>query len=375
VLKRFFMFNCAPALVVLALAAPVGHAAQAPPTASKPAATAKTVTKADKTATTAKPFVPKRLPWGDPDISGNFSSKDEANTPFERPDEFAGKRIEDVTPQELAVAIKERQRKALADAPYPGGGSRARGVAIAVPIHWFDSLDSVNHRPWFVTDPPDGKIPPITDAARKRAADAAEARRGRGTADSYTDRSLGDRCISRRGTPANLMMPGLYGNSFQILQTKDYVAIRYEMDPTRIIPIQGRGAARAHAGSLLRSYSGDSIAHWEGDTLVVDTINFLPNQLYRGSSAVNLHLIERFQRIAPELVNFTVTVEDPTTWTRPWSFSFPLTEDDGEVIFEYACHEGNYGLRNILSAGRSDDKKGIKSSNDVDAQADLESEQ
>jgi len=273
------------------------------------------------------------------------------------------------------VAIKERQRKALADAPYPGGGSRARGVAIAVPIHWFDSLDSVNHRPWFVIDPPDGKIPPITEAARKRLADAAEARRGRGTADSYTDRSLGDRCISRRGTPANLMMPGLYGNSFQILQTKDYVAIRYEMDPTRIIPIEGRGGARAHAGSLLRSYSGDSIAHWEGETLVVDTINFLPNQLYRGSSAVKLHLIERFKRIAPELVNFTVTVEDPTTWTRPWSFSFPLTEDDGEVIFEYACHEGNYGLRNILSAGRSDDKKGIKSSNDVDAQADLESEQ
>jgi hypothetical protein len=125
----------------------------------------------------------------------------------------------------------------------------------------------------------------------------------------------------------------------------------------------------------VRSYGGDSIARWEGDTLVIDTINFLPNQLYRGSTAVNLHLVERFQRIAPELVNFTVTVEDPTTWTRPWSFSFPLTEDDTQPIFEYACHEGNYGLRNILSAGRSDDKKGIKSSNDVDAQADLESEQ
>jgi hypothetical protein len=374
------MFNRAPALVVLALAVPAGLAAQAQPTPT-PATAAKTARPNGGGASAAKPakspaksFAAKRLPWGDPDISGNFSSKDEANTPFERPEEFAGKRIEDVTPQELAVAIKERQRRALADAPYPGGGSRARGVAIAVPIHWFDSLDSVNHRPWFVVDPPDGKIPPITEAAKKRLADAAEARRGRGTADSYTDRSLGDRCISRRGTPANLMMPGLYGNSFQILQTKDHVAIRYEMDPTRIIPIEGRGAGRAHVGSRLRTYSGDSIAHWEGDTLVVDTINFLPNQNYRGAN-VNLHLIERFQRIAPQLVNFTVTVEDPTTWTRPWSFSFPLTEDDGEVIFEYACHEGNYGLRNILSAGRSDDKKGIKSSNDVDAQADLESEQ
>lgn len=373
-LKRFFMFNRAPALVLLALAVPVGLAAQAQPTTPKPATAVKTTRPNGGGALAAKAFVPKRLPWGDPDISGNFSSKDEANTPFERPDEFAGKRIEDVTPEELAVAIKERQRKALADAPYPGGGSRARGVAIAVPIHWFDSLDSVNHRPWFVIDPPDGKIPLTTEAAKKRLADAAGARRGRGTADSYTDRSLGDRCISRRGTPANLMMPGLYGNSFQILQTKDYVAIRYEMDPTRIIPIEGRGGTRAHVSSLIRSYSGDSIAHWEGDTLVVDTINFLPNQNYRGSN-VNLHLIERFKRIAPELVNFSVTVEDPTTWTRPWSFSFPLTEDDREQIFEYACHEGNYGLRNILSAGRSDDKKGIKSSNDVDAQADLESEQ
>src|SRR6266446_1628182 len=362
------------ALTTLAIAVPA-TAGQTQPSSSKAAPAAKTSSAKGSGAAAARKFVPKRLPWGDPDISGNFTTKDEANTPFERPKEFAGKRIEDVTPEELAVAIKDRQRQALADAPYPGGGSRARGVAIAVPIHWFDSLDSVNHRPWFVIDPPDGKIPPITEAARKRAADAAEARRGRGTADSYTDRSLGDRCISRRGTPANLMMPGLYGNSFQILQTKDYVAIRYEMDPTRIIPIEGRGAARAHVSSLLRTYSGDSIAHWEGDTLVVDTINFLPNQLYRGSS-VNLHLIERFERIAPNLVNFTVTVDDPTTWTRPWSFSFPLTEDDREQIFEYACHEGNYGLRNILSAGRSDDRKGIKSSNNVDAQADLgESEQ
>ena len=369
------MFNRAPALVVVALAVPAGLAAQAQPTTPKAATSAKTVRpNGGGAAKATNPFVPKRLPWGDPDISGNFSSKDEANTPFERPEEFAGKRIEEVTAEELAAAIKQRQRQALADAPYPGGGSRTRGVAIAVPIHWFDSLDSVNHRPWFVIDPPDGKIPPMTEAAKKRLADVAEARRGRGTADSYTDRSLGDRCISRRGTPANLMMPGLYGNSFQILQTKDYVAIRYEMDPTRIIPIEGRGAARAHVGSLIRSYSGDSIAHWEGDTLVVDTINFLPNQNYRGSN-VNLHLIERFKRIAPNLVNFTVTVDDPTTWTRPWSFSFPLTEDDREQIFEYACHEGNYGLRNILSAGRSDDKKGIKSSNDVDAQADLESEQ
>lgn len=351
------------AVVLLAVPAGLAAGAQRPDAKAQPAAKAPAPAK----------FAPKRLPWGDPDISGNFTAKDEANTPFERPDAFAGKRIEDVTPAELSAAVRARQRQALADAPYPGGGSRERGVAIAVPIHWFDSLDSVNHRPWFVIDPPDGKIPPMTEAARTREADAAAARRARGMADSYTDRHLRDRCISLRGAPVTLINPGLYGNSYQILQTKDHVAIRYEMTSTRIIPIEGRGAARLHNGPTMRSYGGDSIARWEGQTLVVDTVNFHPKLGYRGSN-VNLHLVERFERVSARFVNFTVTVDDPTTWARPWSYSVPLTEDDSQEIHEYACHEGNYGLRNILSAGRSDDRKGIKSSDDVDEQGDLEKE-
>ena len=324
--------------------------------------------------TPAKRFAPKRLPWGDPDLQGNFTGKDNMNTPFERPDEFAGRRIEDVTPQEMAAANRQRQARALSNAPYPGGGSRARGVAIAVPIHWFDSLDAVNLRPWFVTDPPDGKVPPQTADAQKRTMDQAAARRGRGTADSYTDRSLGDRCIVM-GVPAGKMTPALYGASYQILQTKDYVAIRYEMPhETRIIPLQGRGAARQqHNNRALSTYFGESTARWEGDTLVVDTTNFNSKVNYRGSSS-NLHLIERYTRTAVKTVDVTMTVEDSTTWARPWSFSTPLIEDDGQPIFEYACHEGNYGLRNILSAGRTDDKKGIKSSDSVDAQADLADE-
>ena len=323
-------------------------------------------------ATTAKKYVAKRMPWGDPDISGNFTTKDEANTPLERPDQFAGKRMEDVTPQELAAINEARRRKALADAPYPGGGSRAQGVAIAVPIHWFDSLDTVNSRPWFVTDPPDGKIPPQTDQAKQRATDAAAARRLRGTHDSFTDRSVGDRCISF-GIPAMRPMPTLYGNSIQVLQTKDYVAIRYEMvHETRIIPIEGRGGARPHPNSMLRSYFGDAVARWEGDTLVVETTNFndkLPPFFFAVSQ--NLRTIERFRRVAPNKIDWSATMEDSTTWTRPWTFAILWTEDDSQAIFEYACHEGNYGLRNILSAGRSDDRKGIKSSDSVDSQADL----
>ena len=353
--------------LVTSLSAALGCAALA---MIAPAAVAGQAQTPAKPTSAARKFIPKRMPWGDPDISGNFTTKDEANTPFERPDEFAGKRIEDITPAELDKANTQRRREALANAPYPGGGSRERGVAIAVPIHWFDSLDTVNSRPWFVIDPPDGKVPPQLDGARQRAADAAAARRLRGTADSYTDRSPGDRCITY-SVPIQRVVPGLYGNSTHIVQTKDYVAIRYEMmHETRIIPIEGRGAARTHNSSTLRAYWGDSIGRWEGDTFVVDTVNYNGKLPFRGA-VENLHTIERFTRVAPNKIDWRATAEDSSAWARPWTFAIPWTEDDTQAIFEYACHEGNYGLRNILSAGRSDDKKGIKSSDAVDAQDDL----
>jgi hypothetical protein len=359
---------------VLAAVSPAAVAGQtqAPPSRTAPATK---TTGTNRAGAAAGKFVPKRLPWGDPDISGNFSTKNEMNTPMERPAQFADRRIEDVTAAELAKANEVRRREALAAAPYPGGGSRALGVAIAVPVHWLDNLDTENSRPWLLVDPPDGKIPPVTEQARQRAAAAAEARRGRGTADSYTDRSWSDRCISW-GAPT--FASGLYGASYQILQSRDYVAIRYEMiHETRMIPIEGRGAARPHNNAALGTFEGDAIARWEGDTLVVDTRNFngrLNNFSAYRASGTTLHLIERFTRTAPNKVEVMTTIADPTTWTRPWSWSIPLTEDDGQPVFEYACHEGNYGLRNILSAGRSDDKKGIRSSDSVDLQDDLKAE-
>ena len=364
-LRRLFTSSSIVVALAVLVQGPAAFAGQAQTAAPKKASGANASGPA-----VAKKFMAKRLPWGDPDISGNFTTKDEANTPLERPEQFAGKRIEDVTAEELAAVNEVRQRKALADAPYPGGGSREQGGASAGPIHWFDSLDTVNSRPWFVTDPPDGKIPPQTDQARKRGMEAAAARQGRGTHDSYTDRSVGDRCISF-GIPALRPMPILYGNSIQVLQTKDYVAIRYEMiHETRIIPIEGRGGARSHPSSTLRSYFGDATACWEGDTLVVETTNFNGKIPFLGMSE-NLRTIERFRRVAPNKIDWSATFDDQTTWARPWTFAIPWTEDDTQAIFEYACHEGNYGLRNILSAGRSDDKKGIKSSDSVDSQADL----
>ena len=297
----------------------------------------------------AKNWTPPKAPWGDPDIQGIFTTKDEANTPFERPEEWAGRRMEDITPKELAEAIVKRQQRALENAPFAGGGEPEEGVAIAVPIHWFDNLQAKNSRSWFVIDPADGKVPPLTAQAQARPAPPPRGLTG-GARDSYLDRSLGDRCIAF----SPLRTPGIYGNSHQILQTRDYVVFRYEMiHEARLIPLDGR----PHVSSKVRPHMGDSRGHWEGNTLVVETTNFNENMNYRGAPSTNLRLIERFTRIAPDKVEWTVTLDDPTTWTRPWSYSYPMTEDNTQSIHEYACHEGNYGMANLLSAGRAAERK------------------
>ena len=320
-------------------------------------------------AAALKKFVAKRLPWGDPDISGNFTTKDEANTPLERPDEFAGKRIEDVTPTELAAVRAARQQQAVESAPFITG-NRNLGIAIGVPIHWLDHLDAQNSRPWFVTDPPDGKIPPLSEEGKKRVDGITTYLVTAPTANSTLDRSPQDRCIAWGIGPARIL-PSVYGMSHEILQTKDYVAIRLEMiHETRIVPIEGRGAARPHNSSRLRSYYGDPVGRWEGDTFVVETTNYkmlsggpLNNRLpFRGASE-GLRTVERFTRVAPNKLEYSATFEDPAMWTRPWTFSIPWTEDDTQAIHEYACHEGNYGIRNILAGARADQKRGIEPSN------------
>ena len=152
------------------------------------------------------------------------------------------------------------------------------------------------------------------------------------------------------------MMPAIYGNSYQIVQGQGYVAIRYEMiHETRVIPLDGH----AHVGKGIQLDMGDARGHWEGDTLVVDTTNFKERSVYRNANPETLKLTERFTRVAPDKVTWAVTVDDPATWTRPWTFAMPLTLNDGEPLMPYECHEGNYGLRNILSAARADEKAGV----------------
>jgi hypothetical protein len=293
----------------------------------------------------APPSPSARTPWGDPDIQGNFTNLWDAGTPFERPDQFAGRRLEDVTREELLkmrLAIQDRTREEQLAGEI--GGTR-----------WI-WLDSHNHAkgsmPWFVVDPADGRIPPLTAEAQARQAARAAARKasGRGPADSYTDRSLYDRCITR-GLPGS-MLPAIYGNSYRIVQAPGFVAITYEMiHETRVIPLDGA----AHLSDRLRHYMGDARGHWEGETLVIETTNFRDETAYRGANAATLKIVERFTRISNDQVRWSVTVEDPSTWTRPWTFAMPLTQDDSEQLFEYGCHEGNYAMVNILSGARADE--------------------
>ena len=284
-----------------------------------------------------------RTPWGDPDIQGTYTNTYEQGTPLERPDELKGRKMSEITADEV-----KKMRRAIQD--------RTVGAfqgPIHAPDHWWQ--DNLNlergSQAWLIVDPEDGKVPPMTPEARKRIADAAAARKAssRGPADSWTDRSLYDRCITR-GYPGS-MMPSIYGNQFQIVQAPGVVAIIYEMiHETRVIPLDGR----APVGAVLDHDMGDARGRWDGDTLVVETRNFKERSVYRNANPDTLTVTERFTRISRDQVRWAVTNDDPGTWTKPWTFSLPLTADPNPVP-HYECHEGNYGLRNILSAARAEE--------------------
>jgi hypothetical protein len=310
----------------------------------------------DKKSTTggsAKSYAPGKTLWGDPNLQGTYTDKDENGIPLERPNQFDGKRVEDVDDSELADIVRERQARALASASGIGGADTGAG-----PVHWYEHYGAKNSRPWMVVDPPDGKIPALTPSAQQRAAARAVGRSARGPADSYEDRNLYDQCITR-GVVGS-MLPVIYGNSFQIVQAPGFVAIRYEMiHETRVVAMDGR----PHVAPRLRTYMGDARGHWEGNTLVVETTNFTDKTAIgvNGNGTFNseaLRLVERFTPVSPSTVEWRVTVDDSATWTKPWSFALNLTKDSSQGVFEYACHEGNYAMKNILSAARAEEQKG-----------------
>jgi hypothetical protein len=295
-------------------------------------------------AQTRKWTAPK-TPWGDPDLQGTYSNTSENGTPMERPEIFEGRKLEDIKGEELLALKREAQKRTV---------QNFEGPLHAPEGWWQPDLNMVKgSQAWLIVDPPNGKIPPLTLDATKRIAARAAARRnsGRGPADSWEDRSLYDRCITR-GLPGS-MMPAIYGNGYEIVQAPGYVSIIYEMiHEIRVIPLDGH----PHAPSNVRSYMGDARGHWEGETLVVETTNFKDQGIFRNANAETFRLIEKFTRTGPDTVKWAVTIDDPQTWTKPWTYSMPLTKDDSGPVLEYACHEGNLGLMNILSAARAEEK-------------------
>jgi hypothetical protein len=290
-----------------------------------------------------------RTPWGDPDLQGIYTNSNESGIAMERPAEFAGKRLDEVTSADMERLIARRAEQARKTAQTIGGATD--NDTGAGPTHWYENYDARNSRLWLIVDPASGKIPAETDDAKRRAAarEAARAKSGRGPADSWTDRSLYDRCITL-SVPGS-MTPKIYGNSYEIVQTPDSVAIRYEMiHETRIVPLDGRPALNP----AIKQYMGDARGHWEGNTLVVESTNYHPAVNNRGATE-GLRLIERFRPVAPDKLEWSVTYDDAKTWTRPWTWAMNLTKDSTQAIFEYGCHEGNYGLRNILSAARAEE--------------------
>ena len=294
-----------------------------------------------------------RTPWGDPDLQGTYNNSNESGIPMERPKEFEGRSQKDITPAELQRAMEVRRKRALQTAETIGG--TAENDTGAGPPHWYENYNANNSRAWMVSDPPDGKIPQVSEESRARAAAVRAARRGgdgyyRGPFDGPQDFTLYVRCITR-GLPGS-MMPAIYGNSYDITQSPTAVAIRYEMvHETRVIPIDGR----PHAPSSIKSYMGDARGRWEGDTLVVETRNFLAAAAY-GNASEDLRTIERFTPVRGG-IEWSITFDDSRTWAKPWTFGMFLARDDNQPVVEYACHEGNEGMRGMLSAARAEERE------------------
>jgi hypothetical protein len=291
-----------------------------------------------------------RTPWGDPDIQGLFTTDDELGVPFERP-EAMGER-EFVTDAEFADREAQNRRQAAADAEEfvraPAGG---RGGGVGPPGHWLER-GQPSRRTSLVIDPKNGRIPFLNEEARKRSLVAVNARTsGQRPYDGPEALDPYDRCITR-GLP-HVIFPTIYNNTSQIVQGPGYVAIRYEMiHDARIIPLDDS----PHLPSAVRQYFGDSRGRWEGDTLVVDVTNFPTTMVnYRGATGA-LHLTERFRRIDVNTVRYEVTVTDPATFSKPWTAALHLKHSEVPDVFEYACHEGNYAMRNILSGAREVEK-------------------
>ena len=277
---------------------------------------------------------PPRTAWGDPDLNGTWSYA--SLTPLQRPTSMADKEF--FTSEEAA----ERNYSVTLEQP-PIAGDVGSYNAL-----WFDrGKVSSDLRTSLIVDPPDGRLP-VKPETQEQATAQREHRRAH-PADSWLDRSNWDRCITYHGVPP--ISTG-YNNTYQILQTPDYVAIRVEnIHDVRIIPLDGR----PQLDDGVRQWNGDSRGYWDGDTLVVETANFSDQTVHRFPSSKNTKAVERFRRVSEDRIDYQFTIEDPTVYTSPWTAVRPLPRLDDYVIYEYACHEGNYAMTNILTVERANE--------------------
>ena len=302
-------------------------------------------------------YEPPRTPWGDPDLQGTWPGVDYVGVPMQRSEELGERNW--LTEEEFQQEVARRERQALADtaefeledaANTPGG---AVGGPVSPPPHWLERGEP-QYQASLIVDPPNGRYPERVDGDGGGGFGGGF---GTNRADSYLDRSNYDRCITRG--IAGSILPVIYNNGNQIFQAPGYVAIRNEMiHETRIIPLDGR----PHADDEIRMWMGDSRGHWEGDTLVIETRNLNDQTSIRtngGGEPIdqNSVLTERLTRVADDVILYSMTVDDPTTWAQPWTFQFPWRLDNSYGMFEYACHEGNYAMFNILSGARAEEAR------------------
>lgn len=300
----------------------------------------------------AKPYVVPRTPDGHPDLQGVWANNDA--TPLERPKELNGRKL--LTDAE--VSVLKRRAAELFNGETDAAFGDSVYLAVLREAKDFKSTDTqtgnYNHfwiverefdnRTALITDPPDGRIPELTPQAKERQAAAAEHRRLH-PADGPEDLPLSHRCVTF-GVPR---LGAGYNSYFQIFQSRDQVAIGQEMiHDVRLIPLDGR----PHVSANIRQWHGDPRGRWDGDTLVVETTNFSAKSRFQGLAAENLHVVERYTRIGPKTIQWDVTVNDATTWTKPWTATV-LLRSSPEPIFEMACHEGNEGLAGALSGHRA----------------------
>jgi hypothetical protein len=271
---------------------------------------------------------------------------------MQRPVEMGTRAI--ATDQEVAQRQANIERREDANSEeFVNPGAK---IGTGPPSHWGEGARRPSRQTSLIVDPPDGRMPALTAEAEQRQ--AAVQKRRQGIPGSWEDRSFYDRCISRG--LAGSILPVIYGNGQQIVQSPGYVTVLSEMiHEARIIPLDN---GRPRVGKDIRTYMGDSRGRWEGNTLVVESTNFLGGKTGIGLNGGGvptteaLRIVERFTRTAANQIEYEMTVEDSQTFTRPWKVAFPLTRETGYENFEYACHEGNYALHNILSGARAEEK-------------------